>query len=394
MRKAQILEIGNRALAAGGIADLDLAEIANEVGIKPSSLRYYFKNREDLAEAIFHKRIEDVGASLMAAGQNDTLTGMIGTFFQIELDNYAGYLKGKIDRRAQIGETRTLDRSRRSRVAARFMTLLERTRKMLEARGVQPRKDSPLLPAQMLLELCFWLPAWIEHFREWEFGSVRDDLASLFCHGIAKKEPAFDLSLHRNSRITEMLDTASPQDNFLKAATILVNQRGYRGTSIDAISASLGVTKGSFYHHHTEKQRLVEQCFHSSYDRISAFQRDASTLDSDPLAAIATVLSAIVNAQISDDAPLVRYSALPGLPNTIRRSTIAGANALDRWFVGQLTRAHKSEHVMVDVDPYIATQFMSVFANAAYDTVKLYRSEPNELLAGTILDAIFFGFQT
>ena len=392
MRRSHILKVGSRALSAGSIADLDLARIAQEVGIKPSSLRYYFKNREDLAEAIFHQRIAEIEASLADADQHDSLTGMIGRFFEIELDNYAAYLNGSGDRRAQIGETRTLEPSRRSRVAARFIELLQRTRHMLEARGVHGSGLLDLLPAQMLLELYFWLPAWIEHFREWEFSEVQKDLAHLFCRGIVGRSEAIDLPVPDVETAREAEPPASQQDNFLKVATGLVNQRGYRGMSVDAISAALGVTKGSFYHHHSEKRHLVEQCFQVSYDRISGFQQSASTAHSDPLAAIASVLSAILEAQLRQDNPLVRYSALPGLPNAIRRSTIAGADPLDRWFVGELARAHGAGCAMTEVDPYIAAQFVSVIANASYDTVRLYRKEPDNRLASAILERIFFGF--
>jgi tetratricopeptide (TPR) repeat protein len=48
---------------------------------------------------------------------------------------------------------------------------------------------------------------------------------------------------------------------FLTAATRLINQRGYRGASVDKISQQLNVTKGSFYHHHETKEELIGACF-------------------------------------------------------------------------------------------------------------------------------------
>ena len=44
---------------------------------------------------------------------------------------------------------------------------------------------------------------------------------------------------------------------FLKAATRQINEHGYRGASVDRISASLNVTKGAFYHHNEAKDDLV-----------------------------------------------------------------------------------------------------------------------------------------
>ena len=47
------------------------------------------------------------------------------------------------------------------------------------------------------------------------------------------------------------------RDRFLLAATKLMNREGYRGASVDKISAELKVTKGSFYHHNADKDELA-----------------------------------------------------------------------------------------------------------------------------------------
>ena len=49
------------------------------------------------------------------------------------------------------------------------------------------------------------------------------------------------------------------------AATELVNEQGYRGASVDRISARLNLTKGAFYHHHENKLDLIAACFERSF---------------------------------------------------------------------------------------------------------------------------------
>ena len=390
MKKSQILKIGSRALAAGSIEDLDLPKIAHEVGFKPSSLRYYFKNREDLAEAIFHRRIEELEKNVIAAAESEGLRAFVGRMFAIELDQYADYLNGHADPKAQIGETRTLSRERRKRIGSRFAALLEKIGVLLEERGLARDPDLPLLPAQMLLENIFWLPGWIDHFREWEFALVRDHLTELFCNGLAAEHTSL-----ANSSVTAERESTLQSDDvgerFLRVATQLVSQRGYRGTSIDAISAALGVTKGSFYHHVAEKKDLVERCFEHGYDRISTFQQDASARHEKPLDAVLAVLASIISVQVGQGSPILRYSALPGLPRSIRLTVIAGSAPLDRWFVARLARA-QAEGAARPVDPYIAAQFAAVIANASYDTVWLYRPDDQWVTGDRILHAIMHGF--
>ena len=392
MKKSQILKIGSRALAAGSIEDLDLPKIAHEVGFKPSSLRYYYKNREELAEAIFHSRIEELEQNVAEARKQTGLRGFVGRLFAIELSQYADYLAGRADRKAQIGETRTLAPERRARVGARFTSLLDDIGSILDERGIATFADLPYLPAQMLIENIFWLPGWIDHFREWEFDKVCEDLTGLFCDGLAS---AGISSTGENMRpiVTDTSDTEEAGEKFLRVATKLVCQRGYRGTSIDAISAALGVTKGSFYHHVAEKKDLVERCFDHGYDRISAFQQSASERGDAPFDAVSAVLASIIAAQTGQSSPIVRYSALPGLPRSIRLTTIAGADPLDRWFVAQLSRA-QAEGTARKADPYIAAQFAAVIANASYDTVWLYRPSEPDVAGEKILGAILHGFAT
>ena len=390
MRKSQIIKAGSRMLAAGSIEDLDMSRVAHEVGFKPSSLRYYFKNKEDLAEAIFHNRIDELESCVERSASASDVQGFVRNLFESHLADYSKVLAGEGDRKAQIGEARTLQDARRKRIGTHFRELLAQVQAHLKSYGVAGPEHLPILPTQMLLEIIFWMPAYIHRFREWEFARVASDLAKLFCNGIAAGSAQFDRMLVEPKQAdpdSESLDN----DKFLVAATQLICQRGYRGTSIDAISAKLGVTKGSFYHHHPEKRDLVERCFQQSYDRISAFQRAAEKQFGEPLLAIRSVLSAVISAQTAQEEPIIRFSALPGLPGAIRISTIAGADPIDRWFVAQLARAHARGEA-APVDPYLAAQFMSVVANASYDTVWLYRPADPSICASAILQSIMHGF--
>ena len=62
------------------------------------------------------------------------------------------------------------------------------------------------------------------------------------------------------------------RETFLTAATRLINQRGYRGASVEKISAELNVTKGSFYHHNDAKDELVVACFERTFDVMRRVQ--------------------------------------------------------------------------------------------------------------------------
>ena len=390
MKRSRILQAGAEALAVGGIADLDLNQIAATVGLKPSSLRYYFKNREALAEAIYLERLEEVGEGFEQVRESRSIEEAVQTLCRIEIDHWAEVAGGQSTRKPQFGEVRTLSKERRSRVGARFVQVLRQANELLARHEVEVPREMPFLPAQLLLENLFWIPAWIGHFNEWEFPRAARDLARVLCVGIAQEGAAFEWRSVADIEIDPGPDSGR-SDGFLRTATQLVCERGYRGTSIDEIAARLGLTKGSFYHHNSEKIALVQQCFEESYERVSQLQWAASERFSEPLDRIATVAGSIISIQMRQEMPIIRSSALPGLPRDLRMSIIGRAAPLDRWFVAELAAAHGRRQA-TDVDPFIAAQYLSVGANSAYDLARLYRYEPNDRNIALVMERLFRGF--
>lgn len=390
MKRSLILQAGAEALAVGGIADLDLSEIAATVGLKTSSLRYYFKNREALAEAIYLERLEEVGEGLARVRKTQSLEEAVEILCRIEIDHWAQESEGQSSRIPQFGEVRTLSKERRTRVGARFEQVLRQANELFAFHDVEIPEEMPFLPAQILLENLFWIPAWIEHFSDWEFPRAARDLARVLCDGIARDGTSFEWQAITDAG-SDLASQNGRADGFLRTATQLVSERGYRGTSIDAIAARLGLTKGSFYHHNSEKISLVQQCFEDSYERVSQLQCEASERFHEPLDRIATVVGSIVTIQMRQETPIIRSSALPGLPRDLRMSVIGGAAALDRWFVAELTALHRRGQA-TDVDPFIAAQYVSVGANSAYDLARLYRYEPKDRNIALVMDRLLRGF--
>ena len=369
MKREDIVVAGSRALAEGGFSAVDLAAIAETVGLKPTSIRYYFKNREDLAEAVYIRRIEELERSFVIAQTEDTVFDAVHRLLRIELSRLLEYAEGRGMRPVQLGEIRSLQTERRRKIARHFFKLVERAKGLLAAHGVSGADSSNATSAYLLLENVFWLPAWINQYRTWEYDHVARHLARLICDGPFPKG---------NMPNYSVMDEDGPDDSsgqvdrnaFLRAATRLICDRGYRGTSIDLIAAELGVTKGSFYHHNQMKISLVEECFAESYARIGNFQRRSRELSQDAATRIASVQASIVRLQFEQMAPIIRASALPTLPSKLRAAVIDDAKPIIRWLAGELARADMQMRGTAGMDPYIGAQYLSIGANAAYDIAR------------------------
>ena len=104
--------------------------------------------------------------------------------------------------------------------------------------------------------------------------------------------------------------TAPASDRLLDAGRRLFARDGYAGTSLDAVAAAAGVTKGSLYHHFRGKSDLFEAVF----ERVAAEQSEqvaaAALGESDPWQVAYTGLRAFLDG--SQDPGVQRIMLLDG----------------------------------------------------------------------------------
>jgi AcrR family transcriptional regulator len=168
--------------------------------------------------------------------------------------------------------------------------------------------------------------------------------------------------------LDEVVDRAgaevSSAETFFIAATRLINERGYRGASVEKISARLNVTKGSFYHHNDAKDDLVVECFERSFETMRRIQRAVALRSHDQWSNLATVATALVNHQLSDRGPLLRTSALSALPLPMRDKMVERSNRVSDRFAASISDGIAEGSVRA-VDPFIAAQMLTATLNAA-----------------------------
>ncbi|RZQ61933.1 TetR/AcrR family transcriptional regulator [Amycolatopsis suaedae] len=59
------------------------------------------------------------------------------------------------------------------------------------------------------------------------------------------------------------------RDHLLTVATGLFTERGYEGTSIEAVLAEAGISRGALYHHFPGKDALFTAVFEAVHDRVA-----------------------------------------------------------------------------------------------------------------------------
>ncbi|HEY4123480.1 MAG TPA: TetR/AcrR family transcriptional regulator [Rhizomicrobium sp.] len=392
-KKDAIVAAATTILNREGARGMTLADVASSVGLITTSVTYYFKKKEDLAVACFLGAIERLDTLITDAATAPNPRERVRRL----LENYFA-----LDRRireseeapiAVFSDVRSLNEPYLSQVNESYGKLFRKIRAMLQSPGADTQdRAAATARTHMLLEQLYWSVAWLPRFETEDYPRILERMYDILLNGLAtggaKWEP----------RILPGIDpeATDPQsalrETFLVSATRLINQRGYRGASVERISEQLNVTKGSFYHHNDAKDDLVVTCF----DRSFAIMRRAQSMAMlepgtwwDKLTAAAATLAEF---QLSERGPLLRTSALSALPEPIRYDMVECSNRVSGRFAGMISDGI-TEGTIRAIDPFIAAQMMTATLNAssAIETMLpgVTQADAAQLYARPILMGLF-----
>ncbi len=371
-----------------GVRSMTFVDVARRVDLNTTSITYYFKRKELLAEAAFELSMEALETIVQAAESEKEPRDRVAKFVELELERWAGVRSRRLPRFAQLAEVRTMDDPVRARLGARFVGILRRIRRLFGPDGDARTKARNVVRTHILLENMFWMPVWLANYSNDDFPRIHGRIMDVFDGGIAG-----DAAWRpRELKLPEPLDDPdqSGPEAFLRAATRLINQRGYRGASVDRIASELDVTKGSFYHHLKTKDDLVLQCFERSYERITEIQRAALALDAPSLDRAASAVQALIELQLFGDFPLMRMSALQALPPELRARPNVRSNRVANRFSGMLIDGMGDGSIR-PVDPAVASQMMMVAINTCYELRNWASDQDQDVAIAMYVDTIARG---
>ena len=364
-KREAILDAATHILNRKGIKGLTLGDTAAAVDLSTTSVTYYFKRKDDLAAACITRGIETLHAIAEAAIKAPTPAERLHGFFTRYLDILKLTVTGAAPPLPVISELRALSSPRREEVAQAYGRLFRKARQIFEhsdmlwmSRGRRTART------RMLLEQVFWGGAWLAKYDPEDYPRIRDRMVDIFLHGVAPAGATWEPAAISMEKLAarDAAETAQ-EKTFLLAATRLINRRGYRGASVDKISAELNVTKGSFYHHHDAKDDLVVACFERTFEVTRRAQRLAMELPGDEWAKLSACAAALAEFQLSEHGPLLRTFAVTALPEQIRRVMLEQSNRISDRFASMISDGI-AEGSLRPVDPFIAAQMLNATLNA------------------------------
>ncbi len=311
-RKDEIINAAGALFNRHGLRDATLAVIAHEIGLNLKSLRYYFERREDLVAASFMRSIdlhhELVRQALTQTGVQARVTRFVGSYFAL----HSRVRRGEQPEFVYFGDLRALSEPHATVVWGAYNGLFKAIRSLFRTPG-RPWPGAALNAAtHMLLSQMLWSVVWTNDYGPEDLPRVTGHFTDILFRGLAAKPVELSRFASPPAPPPAASDRLSPE-LFLRTATSLINQLGFRGASVDRISAELNVTKGAFYHYNETRDGLVVACFERSFDRIRAAQRDAIAGHADGLSQLCAATASLVTGQMLEHGTLLRTSALTAI---------------------------------------------------------------------------------
>ncbi|NYD89919.1 TetR/AcrR family transcriptional regulator [Sphingomonas melonis] len=385
-KRDAILAAAAEAINEQSAKGMTFADVARRVGLNTTSVTYYFKRKEDLAAAAFEHTLDQLLAMIDEAGAEPTPRERVRRYLTLNMERLARVQRGEERAMAVLSDLRATEEPNRTRLMNRWREVFRRTRGLWGPPANRAETDLFGARAHVLLENTFWLPVWLVRYEPDQYARVEARLMDVFDHGIAV--PGARWAPQPIDLTHE--DSEPGRAAFLLAATRLINELGYRGASVQRIAAELNVTKGSFYHHLDAKDDLVIACYRRSFDTISDAQRLADDAGGTHWQRLTSTIATLLDVQFAERTPLLRTTALSGLPGVVRTAMVDRSNRIARRFAGTMMDGIAEGSIRA-VDALVAAQALMALQNAAFDMRKWAAAMPRERAVAIYASTLLFG---
>ncbi|WP_420606987.1 TetR/AcrR family transcriptional regulator [Novosphingopyxis sp.] len=365
-KRERIVSAAAELINERGVKGMTFVDVGRMVDLNTTSIAYYFKRKDRLAEAVFHRTLERIEREVDEAGTEPTPQARVRRYLELSFERIAAQREGTHPPEAQLSDIRAMPEDTRERLLGEFVRMFRKVRRFFGETDDPVGHADLTARAHIFLEFTYWLPVLLSDYSRTDFGRLHERSFELMRLGLAaggRQAEALDLP------VPARVESDGPErglGDFLEAATRLINERGYRGASVERIASQLNVTKGSFYHHLAAKDDLVMKCFAASYDRVSAVQRLALAEEGSFLDRIASSVFSLVHAQFDGDRPLLRTTAMGVLPPRMQQLVLERSDWMARRFAGMMIDGIAQGSVRA-IDPLVASQLAMVMLNAAWD---------------------------
>ena len=387
-RRADIIVAAIPVLNSHGFKGMRLTTVAELIGLRATGVTYYFPRKEELAVACLESGYAIFNDLLDQAEQGPDSASRIARLIALFVDRDAAVRRGEALPLASFAAIRALEGEHRERVVQGYVRMFRRVRSLLDTPEMAHLDGTDrTIRALVLLEQLYWANVWLGDFDLDHFPRLARRMTDCVINGIVPAGVALDPGDLDLRAAIAPADAA--KESFLMAATRQINAHGYRGASVDRISAALNLTKGAFYHHNEAKDELVAACFRRSFGIAREAQRRVADLPGTELQRLAVAVAGLIRFQLGPEGPLLRTSVLSSMPQEHQVEIISQSYKVSRQFSAMIADA-VTDGSARPVDPAVAGALLHAAINVASD-VRILAIAQDADIVGRFVQVLFGG---
>ena len=387
-RRADIIAAAIPVLNGHGFKGMRLTAVAELIGLRATGVTYYFPRKEELAVACLECGYAIFDGLLDEAEQAPDAVARIARLIMLFVERDAAVRRGEAVPLASFSAIQALEGDHRERAAQGYARLFHRVRSLLNTPELTHLdKTDKTIRTLVLLEQLYWANIWLGDYDLDHFPRLARRMTDIVTNGLVPAGAGIELGSLDLSTAIAPADAA--KENFLMAATRQINEHGYRGASVDRISAALNVTKGAFYHHNDAKDDLVAACFRRSFGIARESQRRVALMPGTELQRLSVAVAGLIRFQLGPEGPLLRTSVLSSMPQAHQVEIISQTYKVSRQFSAMIADA-VADGSARPVDPAVAGALLLAAINVASDMRILAIAQDADIV-GRFVQMLFGG---
>ena len=391
-RREAFIDAATVIMNRDGASGMTLAEVANALGLTTPSVRYYFKKKEDLAAACLMRTLSKLEELFSQAAPADRLEDKLKVLITRNLELLAEIRAGKSPPLAVLSDLRAFTSQNTGAIVTAYRSMFAGLRTFFASPETKGMSAATLNQRSfLLLIILLWIPAWIDQYDEIDHPKIAIRIIDVLVNGLATTDAAWDPVLTPTQVLLGTQAASLEPEAFLVAATKVINEQGYRGASIDKISAKLNMTKGSFYHHHDAKDEFVIECFERTFRIVANSQSAAFALGTSGWSCLVSTCASLAEFQLSEHGPLLLNTAISVLPHDIASRMLANWHQITERFALMVSDG-MIDGTIRTVDAKIAAQLINAAVNSVAHLPLWAQPKPTEDTVQSYLEPLFFGF--
>lgn len=159
-KRELILDVATDLINEMGVKGMTFVDVAQRVELNTTSITYYFKRKELLAEAVFERSIDRMEEAVLKAAKQPDPRSRVSAYLEHTLEEWARIRRREERPPARLSDLRAMDEPMRARLAQRYFGVYREMRRRFFGAATTP-EEKALRTARsaVLAENIFWLPA-------------------------------------------------------------------------------------------------------------------------------------------------------------------------------------------------------------------------------------------